>query len=450
MSAWCCARKSIFAVTVGIVLAGAYGPAAVQAQQPPEQAPPQQLPPPQEPPPQPSQQQPPQQQPALSQQQIQQLVAPIALYPDPLLAQVLTASTYPLEVTLAARWVEKKPNLKGSALESAMQQQPWDPSVKGLTSVPQVLAMMNEKLDWTNQLGEAFLAQPDDLQIAVQALRKQAEVTGNLKSSKEQKVGRVAAPSTGYAGPPEYIIIEPAEPDYIYVPVYDPVVVYGPSYWAPAYAPFFWHPPWWSVGPAFGFGAALFVGPALWYHYNWGHGGFAAIQTNTVLYSKFNKVNFSGGGQFQNWKFDPAHHGNVQFKNVNLQRQFGNVGGKNIQGIQGARSIQGIQGTQGVQGIQGNKGLQGTQTNKGIQNIQGSQGLQNNKGVQGIKTNKNIANVQTGNKNIQTGNKNINAGGGNKNARMVTSQQIHAAGPRGPGNRAKVQGGGGKPKQKGH
>ena len=437
MSAWCCARKFSFTVTVGIVLVGAYGPVAVQAQQPPpEQAPPQLQPPAQEPP----QQQP--QQPALTQQQIQQLVAPIALYPDPLLAQVLTASTYPLEVTLASRWVEKNPSLKGSALESAMQQQPWDPSVKGLTSVPQVLAMMNEKLDWTNQLGEAFLAQPDDVQNAIQALRKQAEVTGNLKSSKEQKVSRVAAPSTGYAGPPEYIAIEPAEPDYIYVPVYDPVVVYGPSYWGPAYVPFFWHPPWWTVGPAFGFGAALFVGPALWYHYNWGHGGFAAIQTNTVLYSKFNKVNFSGGGQFQNWKFDPAHHGNVQFKNVNLQKQFGGVGGKNVQGIQGARAIQGIQGSQGVQGIQGNKGLQGVQTSKGIQNIQGK-GLQNNKGVQGLKTNKNITGVQTGNKNIQTG------GSKNTGARMVSRQQIHAVGPGGPGQRARVQGGGGKPKKKG-
>src|SRR5262245_24970755 len=164
-------------------------------------------------------------------------------------------------------------DVKGTALEDAMQKQPWDASVKGLTAVPQVLAMMNEKLDWTSQLGEAFLAQPDDVQNAVQALRKQAETTGNLKSSKEQKVRRVAAPpSTGYVGPPEYIVIEPVDPEYVYVPVYDPVVVYGPGYWQPAYVPFFWHPPWWTVGPAFGFGAALFVGPALWYHYNWGHG----------------------------------------------------------------------------------------------------------------------------------------------------------------------------------
>lgn len=154
---------------------------------------------------QPQPQQQPQQQ-ALAQQQLQQLVAPIALYPDTLLAQVLTASTYPLEVTLAARWSEKNPNLKGTALEDAMQKQTWYPSVKGLTSVPQVLATMNEKLDWTVQLGEAFLAQPNDVQTAIQTLRRQAETTGNLRSSKEQKVTRVAAPpSVGYAESPQYI-----------------------------------------------------------------------------------------------------------------------------------------------------------------------------------------------------------------------------------------------------
>ena len=261
-------------------------------------------------------QQQPQQQP-LNQQELAQLVAPIALYPDALLAQVLTASTYPLEVAMAARWSEKNPDLKGAALEDAMQKEPWDPSVKGLTSVPQVLAMMNDKLDWTQQLGEAFLAQPDDIQNAIQALRARADEAGNLKSSKEQKVRRVAAtPSPGYAGPPEYIVIEPVEPDYVYVPVYDPVVVYGADYWPPAYAPFFWYPRWWTVGPVIGFGAAAFVGPALWYHYNWGNRGYAAVQTNTALYSRFNRVNVTGGGQFQNWRFDAAHRANVPFKNT--------------------------------------------------------------------------------------------------------------------------------------
>ncbi len=149
----------------------------------------------------------------LTQQQIEQLVAPIALYPDSLLAQILTASTYPLEVAMAARWSEKNPKLKGSALEDAMQKQSWDPSVKALTSVPQVLAMMNDKLDWTQQLGEVFLAQPDDIQNAIQELRANAETAGNLKSSKEQRVKRVPAPSIAdYVGPPEYIVIEPIEP----------------------------------------------------------------------------------------------------------------------------------------------------------------------------------------------------------------------------------------------
>ena len=313
----------IAALAVPIALSGASLPVLAQDQQGQQQ--PQQ---------QPQSQMQPQQQP-LTQQELAQLVAPIALYPDALLAQVLTASTYPLEVAMAARWSEKNPNLKGAALEDAMQKEPWDPSVKGLTSVPQVLAMMNDKLDWTQQLGEAFLAQPDDIQNAIQALRARADEAGNLKSSKEQKVSRVAAtPSPGYVGPPEYIVIEPVEPDYIYVPVYDPVVVYGAGYWPPAYVPFFWYPRWWTVGPAFGFGAALFVGPALWYHYNWGHASYAAIQTNTALYSRFNRVNVTGGGQFQNWKFDPVHRGSVPFKNTNLQQQFGNVGARGVQGVQ--------------------------------------------------------------------------------------------------------------------
>ena len=308
----------------------------------------------QQPPPQGQPQ--PEQQP-LSQQQLQQLVAPIALYPDALLAQVLTASTYPLEVTLAARWAEKNPNVKGPALEAAMQKEPWDPSVKGLTAVPQVLAMMNEKLDWTAQLGEAFLAQPNDVQTAVQTLRKQAETTGNLKSGKEQKVSRIPAPQgTGYAGPPEYIVIEPFEPDYVYVPVYDPVLIYGPGYWGPAYTPFFWRPSWWVAGPVIAFGTAAFVGPALWYRYNWGHPGYAAIQTNTALYGRFNKVAVApGAGGFQAWKFDAAHR-NTQFKNTNLQKQFGNVGARNVQGVQTLHGPQtGTQlgkGAQGVQGVQ--------------------------------------------------------------------------------------------------
>jgi hypothetical protein len=372
----------------------------------------------QQPPPQAQAQ--PEQQP-LSQQQLQQLVAPIALYPDALLAQVLTASTYPLEVTLAARWAEKNPNVKGEALEAAMQKEPWDPSVKGLTSVPQVLAMMNEKLDWTAQLGEAFLAQPNDVQTAVQALRKQAETTGNLKSGKEQKVRRIPAPQgTGYAGPPEYIVIEPLEPDYVYVPVYDPVLIYGPGYWGPAYTPFFWRPSWWVAGPVIAFGTAAFVGPALWYRYNWGHPGYAAIQTNTALYGRFNRVAVApGAGGFQAWKFDAAHR-NTQFKNTNLQKQFGNVNAKNVQGVQ-------TQFGKGAQGVQGNKELKTSNTH-----------IQNNKTIETNKT------IQTNNKTIQTSKtthtkKNIQGEGGNRNKDVRMSNRVQTVNP-GGGNGA---GGGG-------
>jgi hypothetical protein len=304
-------------------------------------------------------------------------------------------------VAMAARWSEKNPDLKGTALEDAMQTQPWARSVKGLTSVPQVLAMMNDKLDWTNQLGEAFLAQPDDVQNAIQALRAKAEATGNLKSSKEQRVRRVAAtPSPGFAGPPEYIVIEPIEPDYIYVPVYDPVIVFGVGYWPPAYVPFFWYPPWWALGPAFGFGPALFVGPALWYQYNWGYGGFAAIQVNTVLWSRFNRAQIAGGGQFQNWKFDPAHHGNVPFKNTTLQQQYSNLSGKGVQGIQTGKGIQGIQTGKGIQGGQG--GGKGKSASGSIQTGKGGQGGSKGKSTSRSITNKGFQGIQTG-KGIQGG-----------------------------------------------
>jgi uncharacterized protein DUF3300 len=429
MSAWLkhISHNCFIALAAPMVLLVASLPVFAQDQQGPPQ-------PQQQPPEQPQQQQPQQQ--TLTQQQVQQLVAPIALYPDALLAQVLTASTYPLEVTLAARWAEKNPNLKGAALEEAMQNERWDPSVKGLTSVPQVLAMMNEKLDWTQQLGEAFLAQPDDIQNAVQALRAKADEAGNLKSSKEQKVRRVAAtPSPGYVGPPEYIVIEPVEPDYVYVPVYDPVVVYGAGYWPPAYAPFFWYPRWWTVGPVIGFAtAAAFVGPALWYRYNWGYRGYGAIQTNTVLYSKFNRVNVTGSGQFQNWNFNAAHRANVPFKNTNLQQQFGSVSAKGVQGTQTGTGLQGTQigkgiqatpttgkgGVQGLQGIQTGKGAEGSKTSKAVEGIQSGkksmhgvqtgsgvqegrtgrnvEGIKTSKAVQGIQTDKNIQNVHTGNR----------------------------------------------------
>src|SRR6516165_8686746 len=331
----------------------------------------------------------------LGQGQLEKLLAPIALYPDDLVAQILTASTYPIEVVAAARWVNEHPNVHGDGLRDAMAQQPWDASVKGLTAVPQVLAMMNDRLDWMQALGEAFLAQGDDVTNAIQQLRGKAQANGNLKSSDKIKVSTIAPPGPPPPPPgpvpvgadpallpppppPEYIMIEPVDPGVYYVPIYDPYVVYGPWLW-PAYTPFYWYPPGYVVGAAvIGFGVGFFVGSALWCHYNWGwHGGWAGggpVSINVVNYNRFNRTNFvAERNGFSNWQFDAAHRGSVGFQNAALRQQFqsgrgpfqGSVQGS-VQGSQGQfHTLQGTQqGTQGQQfHIQGNQGnaLQGNQ-----------------------------------------------------------------------------------------
>src|SRR6516225_4078642 len=322
----------------------------------------------------------------LGQGQLEKLLAPIALYPDDLVAQILTASTYPIEVVAAARWVNEHPNVHGDGLRDAMAQQPWDASVKGLTAVPQVLAMMNDRLDWMQELGEAFLAQGDDVTNAIQQLRGKAQANGNLKSSDKIKVSTIAPPGPPPPPPgpvpvgadpallpppppPEYIMIEPVDPGVYYVPIYDPYVVYGPWLW-PAYTPFYWYPPGYVVGAAvIGFGVGFVVGSALWCHYNWGwHGGWAGggpVSINVVNYNRFNRTNFiAERNGFNNWHFDAAHRGSVGFQNAALRQQFQSGRGPfqgSVQGSQGQFHTLGTQGQQfHIQGNQGNA-LQGNQ-----------------------------------------------------------------------------------------
>ena len=266
-----------------------------------------------------------QQQPAsqpLSAEQLDQLVAPIALYPDNLLAQILTASTYPLEAVMAARWSAGNPNVKGQQLEDAMQQQPWDPSIKALTAVPQVLAMMSDKLDWTQMLGDAYLSQPDDIAAAVQRLRLKAQAAGNLQASSQERIRRVPAPQPIIINgqpEPDYIVIEPVDPTILYVPIYDPFVVYGP--WAyPAYRPFYWYPPGYVAVGVIGFGAPFVVGAALWAHYNWES---RHVDINVVNYNRFNRTNLINSAANQTWQHNPLHRGNIPYNNPALQQKFG-------------------------------------------------------------------------------------------------------------------------------
>ena len=258
----------------------------------------------------------------LKQEELDQILAPVALYPDSLLTQVLMASTYPLEVVQADRWAKQNKDMKGDTLAKALEAQPWDPSVKSLVNFPQVLSMMSEKLDWTQKLGDAFLAQQKEVMDTVQALRAKAQAAGNLKTTKEQVV-KVEK---------DIIIIEPASPQVIYVPTYNPTVVYGA--WAyPAYPPYPVYPPGYvATTAAFSFAAGAAVGAAwgyAWGHADW-HGGDVDIDVNrnTNINQNINrekyKQQYQGKGQAGQgkWQHDASHRGGVAYRDQGTAQKY--------------------------------------------------------------------------------------------------------------------------------
>jgi len=194
-------------------------------------------------------------------EELQQLVAPIALYPDSLVAQILAASTFPEQIVEADRWVQAYPDLKGDALGQAVDQQSWDPSVKALIAFPSVLGNMDKNLSWTSSLGDAYYNQEQDVMDAVQVMRRQAQESGNLKDTPQQTV--TTQGST--------IIVEPANPEVVYVPAYDPWVVYGDPIVAwPGWYPY---PGIWYDGPSLWFGAGFGIGWFGGYGWGWHHWG---------------------------------------------------------------------------------------------------------------------------------------------------------------------------------
>jgi hypothetical protein len=259
--------------------------------------------------------------PVFKAEELEQILAPIALYPDSLLTQVLMASTYPLEIVQADRWAKQNKDMKGDPLAKALEAQRWDPSVKSLVNFPQVLAMMSEKLDWTQKLGDAFLAQQKDVMATVQKLRAKAQASGNLKTTKEQVV-KVEQ---------QVIIIEPASPQVIYVPAYNPTVVYGA--WAyPAYPPYPVYPPGYvATTAAFSFAAGAAVGAAwgyAWGHSDW-HGGNVDIDVNrntninnNIDRSKYQKNVTGGQGGQGKWQHDASHRGGVAYKDQGTAQKY--------------------------------------------------------------------------------------------------------------------------------
>jgi Spy/CpxP family protein refolding chaperone len=263
--------------------------------------------------------------PVFKQEELDQLAAPIALYPDSLISQILMASTYPLEVVQADRFAKQNASLKGDALTKALEAQNWDPSVKSLVNFPQVLTMMSEKLDWTQKLGDAFLAQEKAVLATIQSLRAKAQASGNLKTTKEQTV----------IVEEKIIKIEPANPQVIYVPTYNPTVVYG-AWPSPAYPPYYYYPPGYVATTAmFSFAAGAAMGAAwgyAWGNTNWGGGDVDIdVNRNTNINNNINRdqakqklqekgqLNQKGQGK---WQHNAEHRKGVSYRDQGTAQKF--------------------------------------------------------------------------------------------------------------------------------
>jgi hypothetical protein len=284
-------------------------------------------------------------------EEIEALVAPIALYPDSLLSQILMASTYPLEIVHAARWVRTHKDLKGEAAVKAVQDQPWDVSVKSLVAFPQVLEPMNDKLDWTQRLGDAFLANEKDVLDAVQRLRARAQKAGHLTSNAQQKVVvEAAAPGQGgqpaqggqAAQAPQTIVrIEPSNPQVVYVPSYNPTVVYG-GWSAPAYPPTYWPPypayyPGAALATGFAWGVGIAAAGAIFGNCNWNNNDVNInVNKATNIDRNFDRTKVEGG----KWKHDAGHRQGVAYRDNATRDRYA----KGVQGADARRDYRGRTG----------------------------------------------------------------------------------------------------------
>jgi hypothetical protein len=248
-------------------------------------------------------------------EELDQLVAPIALYPDNLLSEVLMAATYPLEVVQADRWATENKNLKGDALNSAVQKLTWDDSVKALLATPSVLTMMSTKLDWTQKLGDTVLAQQPDVMDAIQRLRAKAQANNKLTSTKEQKV------EVRQEQNKQVIVIEPAVPETVYVPYYDPGVVYG-AWPYPSYPPYYFPAPGYIAGGIIATGIAFGAGYAVGRWASGGNywGGGVNWGGNNIYVNR--PVNINNVGN--NWQHNPEHRHGVKYANRDVQQKFAN------------------------------------------------------------------------------------------------------------------------------
>src|SRR5438067_8855689 len=312
--------------------------------------------------------------PKIPNDQLDSLVAPIALYPDELLAQILAASTYPLEIIQLEQWLKRNPNLKDKALADGVAKQPWDPSVQAMAVLPDVVTRLSANVGWTTNLGNAFLAQQQDVMDAVQRMRAKAQSKGTLKTTEQQKVETETA-----EGGEEVIVIEPANPQFVYVPSYDPAIVYGPpgvypypAYYYPGYVP----------GMGLAFGTGLILGAAWannWGNCNWGHRDITINNNNNFNRNNINNIN--RGQQGGKWQHNAQHRGGAPYGDRNTANKYGGrarqqpAGGANRPG-----GTAGLGGRAAVAGGTGNRPGGGAAGNIGAGNRSGGASAGNRPG----------------------------------------------------------------------
>jgi hypothetical protein len=259
-------------------------------------------------------------------EQLDSLVAPIALYPDPLLAQVLAASTYPLEIVQLQQWLEKNKGLKDQALVNAVEKQPWDPSVQAMAPLPDVVKLLADDIQWTTDLGNAFLAQQNDVMDAVQRMRQKAQANGNLKTTEQQVV------ETKVIENKSVVVIEQASPQVVYVPSYNPTVVYGAPPPAYPYPPIYYPPPgYYAAGMAISFGLGVAMGAAFSGGWGWGCGWGGSGHNDITINNNnsFNRNSINRGGNRTNvgaggkWQHNPQHRGGAPYGDRATANKFG-------------------------------------------------------------------------------------------------------------------------------
>ena len=257
----------------------------------------------------------------LNEGQLEALVSPIALYPDPLLAQCLVASTYPLDLVAAQQWLGNNKNLKGADLQAAAEKQPWDPSVQGLVEVPDALKRMSEDVEWTTDLGDAFLAQENEVMDAVQRLRAKAKKDGKLESTEQQNVETTTVEGE------EFVEIEPASTEVVYVPSYSPEVIWGVGMYP--YPPIYYPP--YAGGAWIGFGVGIAIGIGIaggWPHAcHWGGNNNITINNNNNFVNNRNRQNNINRSGNSNWQHNAQQRGGTPYRDRATAQKYGGQGG---------------------------------------------------------------------------------------------------------------------------